>query len=188
MTTVIRITSQTSQLFAEARDGDRGALERLLRVTRPDLERYARRHCEADDVEEAIQDALWILFRKVGGVRSLGAFSGWLFQVVRRACLAHARRRRRHAPLESAPESSLHDHTASDAELRASISSIIVALPAGNREVILLRDVQGLSAQDVATLLELSLEAAKSRLHRARAMVRSSLAEQFPRLSSRRAA
>ena len=172
------LTAQRSQLFAEARDGDRRALERLLRVTRPDLERYARRHCEADDVEEAIQDALWILFRKVGGVRSLGAFSGWLFQVVRRACLAHARRRRRHAPLDTAPEASLRDRTASDAELRASISSIIVALPATYREVLLLRDVQGLSAEDVATLLELSLEAAKSRLHRARAIVRSALAEE----------
>lgn len=182
------ITPQTSQLFAEARDGDRRALERLLRVTRPDLERYARRHCEADDVEEAIQDALWILFRKVGGVRSLGAFSGWLFQVVRRACLAHARRRRRHEPLEATPEASLRDGAACDAELRASISSIIVALPPDYREVLLLRDVQGLSAQDVATLLEVSLEAAKSRLHRARAMVRSSLADQLPRLSPPRAA
>lgn len=171
-----------TQLYAMARRGDEHALERLLTVTRPDLERYARRSCESDDVEEAIQDALWILYRKLGGLRSVAAFSGWLFQVVRRACLALARRRR-HASIDDAPEAMLVDTSATNAELRVILSHIISGLPASYREVLLLKDVQGLTAEEIAELLQISLEAAKSRLHRGRAMVRAALADE-PRVAS----
>ena len=150
-----------AQLYALATRGDERALERLLTVTRPDLERYARRHCEFDDVEEAIQDALWILYRKLGGLRSVAAFSGWLFQVVRRACLGLARKRRKGASIEELPESRLGDPSATNAELRVVLSRIISSLPAAYREVLLLRDVQGLSAEEVAELVQASLEATK---------------------------
>ena len=163
------------QLYALARAGDERALERLLTVARPDLERYARRHCESDDVEEAVQDALWILYRKLGGLRSIAAFSGWLFQVVRRACLGLARRRKRHVSIDDLPDSLLGDDAASDAELRVRLSRIISSLPPAYREVLLLKDVQGLSAEEIAELLEVSPEAAKSRLHRGRAIVRACL-------------
>jgi RNA polymerase sigma factor (sigma-70 family) len=163
------------QLYALARGGDERALETLLRVSRPDLERYARRHCESDDVEEAVQDALWILYRRLGGLWSIAAFSGWLFQVVRRACLGLARRRKRHVSIDEVPESQLCDDAASDAELRVRLSRIISSLPPAYREVLLLKDVQGLSAEEIAELLEVSIEAAKSRLHRGRAIVRAGL-------------
>jgi RNA polymerase sigma factor (sigma-70 family) len=167
---------EQAQLYARARRGDERALERLLMVARPDLERYARRNCESDDVEEAIQDALWILYRKLGGLRSVAAFSGWLFQVVRRACLALARRRR-HASLDEAPEALLVDRSATNAELRLVLSHIIAGLPAAYREALLLKDVQGLSAEEIADLLQISIEATKSRVHRGRAMVRVALAD-----------
>ena len=163
------------QLYALARSGDERALERLLKVARPDLERYARRHCESDDVEEAVQDALWILYRRLGGLRSIAAFSGWLFQVVRRACLGLARRRKRTVSIDDVPEVLLCDGAASDADLRVRLSRIISSLPPAYREVLLLKDVQGLTAEEIAELLEVSLEAAKSRLHRGRAIVRAGL-------------
>jgi RNA polymerase sigma factor (sigma-70 family) len=177
---------QRSELFALARRGDQKALERLLILTRPDLERYARRQCESDDVEEAVQDALWILYRKLGGLRSVAAFSGWLFQVVRRACLSLARRRRLHAPI--APEWALRDRAASDGELRCVLSRIITELPATYREVVLLRDVQGLAADEIAELLEISPEATKSRLHRGRALIRAALSDTRMRLAIAHAA
>lgn len=167
-----------SGLYALARAGDARALERLLTIARPDLERYARRHCESEDVEEAVQDALWILYRRLGGLRSIAAFSAWLFQVVRRACLGLARRRRRTVSLDEAPEAQLRDPRASNSELRLVLARVISALPPSYREVLLLRDVQGLSAEEVAELLQVSLAAAKSRLHRGRAMVRAALADE----------
>lgn len=168
-----------SELIDRARGGDPRALERLITVCRPDLERYARRHCESDDVEEAVQDALWILYRRLGGLRSAAAFAGWLFQIVRRACLGYSRQRRRRPSisLDELPIGSEHDNGAINAELRTQLITIIAALPPAYREVLVLKDVQGLSADELSGVLGITPEGCKSRLHRARAAVRAALSE-----------
>lgn len=166
------------EIVERARTGDQRALESMLTLCRTDITRYARRHCEAEDVEEAVQDALWILYRRLGGLRSAAALAGWLFQIIRRTCLALFRRRRRHLPIENAPDAALRDGGASDAELRLAITGIIAGLPQNYRDVLLLKDVQGLSADEAAASLGISSEAARSRLHRARALVRAALTEQ----------
>src|SRR5437773_9347795 len=85
--------SQTSDLIAAAQGGSEEALLELLCLCRPQLRRYANRQCASDDVEEAVQDALLLLYRRVGALRTIGAFSSWLFQIVRRECLRRARKR-----------------------------------------------------------------------------------------------
>src|SRR5437773_11557804 len=85
--------SQTSDLIAAAQGGSEEALLELLCLCRPQLRRYANRQCASDDVEEAVQDALWLLYRRVWALRTIGAFSAWLFQIVRRECLRRARKR-----------------------------------------------------------------------------------------------
>jgi RNA polymerase sigma factor (sigma-70 family) len=163
-------------LVEQAREGDRHALARLLVVCRPQLQRYARRHCESDDVEEAIQDALWIMSRKLGGLRRTAAFMGWLYQVVRRVCLRYARRRTRFVGLDAVTGLHERDPGARDPELAAVLSVIISRLSPDLRQALILRDVQGLSSEELAHTLGISEEAAKSRLHRARAHVRQALA------------
>ena len=167
-------------LLERARDGDQAALERLMKVHRPDLERYARRHCASDDVEEAVQDALWILYRRLGGLRSVAAFAGWLYQVVRRACLKYAMGRRRDISLDDLSAGYDRDYGATDIELRTILAGIIASLPLPYREVLVLKDVQGHSADEISAALSISPEAAKSRLHRARAMVREAFADVAP--------
>ena len=152
-------------LIDRARAGDRRALEDLLVACKPALERYARRSCEADDVEEAVQDALWILFRRLGGLRSAAAFASWLFQIVRRACLDYARRRRSHFSLDALPPDAIRDDRAADAELQAVLCSAIVALPPRYRDVLLLKDIQGCSALETAGRLGISEEAEIGRAH-----------------------
>src|SRR3989440_12675961 len=76
--------TQTSDVIAAAQEGSEEALLELLRLCRPQLRRYANRQCASDDVEEAVQDALWLLYRRVGALRTIGAFSAWLFQIIRR--------------------------------------------------------------------------------------------------------
>jgi RNA polymerase sigma factor (sigma-70 family) len=169
--------TDNAELVEQARAGDRRSLERLIAVCLPDLKRYARRNCQSDDIEEAVQDALWILYRNVSGLKSVAAFAGWLFQVVRRICLGYSKRKRLFVPIESLPVAAEHDRMAGDPELRAVLSAILSGLPQVYREAIVLRDIQGLSAEQMADVLGISVEAAKSRLHRSRAMVR----EQFNR-------
>ena len=159
-------------LLEKARAGDPSALERLLKIHQPDLVRYARRLCASDDVEEAVQDSLWILYRRVGGLRSIAAFAGWLYQVVRRTCLKYARSRRARRGLDELPEGQDRDLTAANAELVAVMSSIIAGLPLRYREVLVLKDIRGLSITEISAALSISPDAAKGRLHRARAMVR----------------
>ena len=80
-------------LFEAARLGDPQAIARLLETAQPDIRRYARAACRSSaDAEDAAQETLWILFRHVGTIRSLLAFSAWLFSVVRRECLRLARK------------------------------------------------------------------------------------------------
>jgi DNA-directed RNA polymerase specialized sigma24 family protein len=76
-----------TEMFEAARLGDQGAIVALLEKTQPDIRRYARAACRtASDAEDAAQEALWLLFRHVGAIRTLVAFPAWLYTVVNREC------------------------------------------------------------------------------------------------------
>jgi RNA polymerase sigma factor (sigma-70 family) len=165
----------TEALIAAAQEGDEDALLDLLRRSGPQLRRYATRQCASDDVEEAVQDALWLLYRRVGALRAIGAFSAWLFQIIRRECLRRARKRHQLVALDDDTVSSLSGSGVSDDELRIDLMSAISRLPQRYREVLILRDIGGFSSEEAATLLNIPVGAAKSRLHRARQMLRSQL-------------
>lgn len=167
----------THVLLTEARAGDAQALERLLRHCQPDLRRYARRHCHSDDIDEAVQDALWILTRHLTALRVFAALSSWLFQIVKRTCLRMRSRRPGHLELDG-DHPAAHADEAAGAALRIDLARGLAAIPAHYRDVLILIDLQGHSSDEAATLLGLSIEAAKSRLHRARMLMREKLGSQ----------
>ena len=169
----MNVATAHADLLASAVAGERVALERLLAATRPDLTRYARRHCESQDVEDAVQDALWIIHQRLGTLQSLASFAGWTFRIVKRLCfgIGRANSRHKHVPLFEADAID----AASDSVARWEIVSSIAALPPHYREALILSDVVGHSAQVMAAELGVSLEAAKARLHRARMVVRADL-------------
>lgn len=76
------ITEQHYSLLEAARLGDTSALDRLLQVCQPDIRRYAYRHCLASDVDDAVQETLLIMTRRLRSLRVVAAFSGWLLQIV----------------------------------------------------------------------------------------------------------
>src|SRR3954464_11306664 len=121
----ISLSDDGADLVELARAGDQPALERLLAKSLPDLRRYAKRNCQSDDIEEAVQDALWILYRNVSGLRSVAAFAGWLFQVVHRICQGYSRRRNIDLPIDRLPKNVERDQTAGDPEMRAILSGIL---------------------------------------------------------------
>ena len=163
-------------LVARAQAGDHGAMDALLKAAQPDIRRYARATCRAGDVDDAVQDALMILHRRVGTLRLAAALSGWMFAVVRRECLRLARKALgRSVPIELlADDARLAARPA--AELRLDLAAAIGSLPDHYREVIILRDVEELTVDEISERLSLSREAAKARLHRARMLVREYLA------------
>jgi RNA polymerase sigma factor (sigma-70 family) len=169
----VKASPLTPGLVEAAQRGEAGAIEQLLAATKPDLQRFARRLCAGpEDAEDAVQNALWILHRKVGALRAVPAFAGWLFRVVAREC----RRLMRNAGISLDPSDI--DALAAPripSELQRDLAKSIEALPDAYRTVLIMRDIEEMTAPETAEILKLSPEAVKSRLRRARERVRESL-------------
>ena len=164
-----------AQLLPAARAGDTQAMEQLLALARPDIRRYALRHCAATTAtDDVVQEALIIVYRRVGALREVAAFGGWVVRIVQRLCMRPVL-----GWLRGEPLSEVEDHLAwshkPDHELRHDLALAIDSLPPKYREALLMRDFEELTIEEMAARLGTTREAAKSRLHRARALVREYL-------------
>jgi RNA polymerase sigma-70 factor (ECF subfamily) len=178
------------ELVTAARQGDAAALEALLVRYQPHLYRFGLRMCgNEDDAGEVAQESLISMARSLRDFRGDASVSSWLYTIARRFCIKK-RRRSKFAP---AREESLDapgidaaerladrapnpEDQATSRELSTVLTQAIDALDPSHREVLVLRDVEGLSAPEVAKILGASVEAVKSRLHRARVAVRQQVA------------
>ncbi len=163
-------------MLERARSGDKDAILSLLVVAQPDIRRYARRNCPvSDDVDDAVQEALWLIYRKIGTLRSLTSFSGWIFSVVKREC-----RRLSGRMLGRAVEADEADRNGELAwrppvELRIDLSAAIQSLPEHYREIVLLRDIEEMTIDEISAALGRTRESTKAALHRARVLLREYL-------------
>ena len=162
------------RLLHAARLGDATALDDLLQICQPDIRRYAYRHCLMSDVDDAVQETLLIITRRLGSLRVVAAFSGWLFQIVRREC---HRLERRLFGLDPYDEEKMDNWLAShtDEAVRLDLIDALESLPEHYREVILLRDFHEMTISEIAVRIQLTTFATKSRLHRARKLIREYL-------------
>ena len=161
-------------LILAAQTGDPVAIEGLLAACQTDARRYASRHCQASDVDDAVQESLLVVARRVRGLQAAAAFSSWLFTVIRRECLRLQRAMFRHDPLDDdVIERQLAAR--SDDALRIDLANALESLPAHYREVVLLRDFEELTIAEIAERFDEPTGAVKSRLHRARLLVREYL-------------
>ncbi|HSQ61381.1 MAG TPA: sigma-70 family RNA polymerase sigma factor [Acidobacteriota bacterium] len=177
---------EEARLLRAARGGDAIALRRLLAHVSGPAFRYGMTFCrDREDAEEIAQDVLASLVRTLASYRGEGSLSTWAYTVARNACI---RRRSRVAPplesldvlreerrLEPEDTASGPEERAELGELRAAVETAIRALPPALREAVILRDVEGLSARQAATVLRVGERAFKSRLHRARLALRDRL-------------
>ena len=162
-------------LVEAACGGDSAAVEKLLTVCQPDLRRFARRTCStSEDAEDAVQFALWQLYRKVGALRTAATFATWLFRIVERECARLFRMRSRTQTWDEAFDHMLRTEPL-PYELRSDLVAAIAQLPDPYRQVLVLRDIDELTAPETAERLSISIDAVKSRLHRARALIRERL-------------
>ena len=154
--------------------------QRLFRVTRAIL----RDDAEAEDVT---QDAYVRAYQHLRQFEGRASFSTWLTRIAVHEALARVRRRERHEEIDGMQESrrdsleqlssSYHspEESASSSEARALLEHSIDALPDSYREVFVLRDVEEMNTTDTAEALGISEENVKTRLHRARALLRKEL-------------
>jgi len=149
-----------------------------------------------DDAEDVTQEVLLQVLRKLDTFRGEAAFPTWLHRVTVNAALGLRRQRatrdrhRAHAAVDDLPEpgtpggparrwSAPPDQQLLDHETQELIEAAIAQLDEKYRDVYVLADVEGLPNAEIASLLGLGLPAVKSRLHRARLMMREALAPYF---------
>ena len=136
------------------------------------------------DAEDAMQDAFLSAFKAWASFRAESSPTTWLYRIAVNAALQRVRRRPDDELVERDEEAAqIVDWTgdaafaAVSAELRAQLEEAIALLPPDLQVALVLRDVEGLSTAETAAVMELTEAAVKSRLHRARAVLRRHLQE-----------
>jgi RNA polymerase sigma factor (sigma-70 family) len=159
-----------------AQQGEASAIAVLLDGSHAHVQRFARTLCSTpEDAEDAAQEALIVLFRRIGTLRAAAALGSWMFQIVRNECIRRTRLGLSRPIAADPAGASAEDVVLARLEVQRIVDSI-AALPPEQRAVLVLRDVQGLSGAATAQALGLSRAAMKSRLHRGRRSLRTGLA------------
>jgi RNA polymerase sigma-70 factor (ECF subfamily) len=186
--------AEYSELVRLAAGGDRAALEHLLQRAQEVAFRFSFLSCgHTEDAEDVMQEALLKTYRYVGRIRDPEAFRTWLYKTVRNACLLKRRRRAhepgRHESIEQGREiadggtSSFDvtdramrpDEAAINSWLGGRLRAALATLPPLSRVIVFLREMEGLSTREVASVLRISEDTVKTRLHRARTLLRAQL-------------
>ena len=142
-----------------------------------------------EDAEEVLQDTFVTVYKKVDKFEGKSAFSSWLYRITVNAAFMKLRKRRQTPAISledvnpsvkenwvgTSSECSDVNYLSSRHELRAELEDAVAKLPDEYRTIFVLRDVDGLSNQEVGEILNLSVPAVKSRLHRSRLMLRKKL-------------
>ena len=151
-----------------------------------------------EDAEDVLQDTFLRAYRGIKSFKGNSTFSTWIYRITANSALMRLRKRQlptvsiddadeREAPINIADWAPGPVEQMLNQETQAAMTEAIDALPPEFRQVFVLRDIEELSNAEVAEILDLSVAAVKSRLHRARLKVRNRLATYFTEPRTRRA-
>lgn len=198
-----RASSETyddDELIVQLRAGAPDAFRQLVEQHGGRMLAVARRICGDNEANDCLQDAFLQAFRKIETFQGKSSLATWLHRIVVNAALMRRRKRNRHAEVSLDSLMPVFDETgcrveptfslldepdlAERAEVKAAVLDAISQLPDDARQIIILRDVQGLDTEQTAHELDISISAAKVRLHRARSALKCLLEPAFgaPRL------
>jgi RNA polymerase sigma-70 factor (ECF subfamily) len=188
------VSAEYAALVRDAATGDRDAVERLLMRAQEVAYRFSLLVCgHPEDAEDVMQDALLKTYRYVNSITEPEAFRTWLYSTVRNACLMKRRRRvgepshfvsleqgvpsadGRLTPVDPADEVKAADQRLIDDRMNQRLREALNKLPAAYRMIVVMREMEGLSTREVATVAGISEANVKARLHRARLMLRRHL-------------
>jgi RNA polymerase sigma-70 factor (ECF subfamily) len=187
--------SEELMLVQAAKGGDVSAFEELVKRYDRNVFRIAQHITQnREDAEDVVQDAFLKAYQNLGQFQGQSKFYTWLVRIAVNEALMRLRRRRPErmvsldedvkteddsVPREVADWSPNPEQQYSQAELKEILTRTIQGLPPSFRTVFVLRDVEGLSTEEAAEALDLSIPAVKSRLLRARLQLRERLSRYF---------
>ncbi|MET8850528.1 sigma-70 family RNA polymerase sigma factor [Amycolatopsis sp. NPDC004625] len=182
--------SDDAELLAKAAGGDETAFGVLVRQHTPRMYRVALRITgSAAEAEDVVQEAWLAAWRSLGGFRQESAVSTWLYRVVTNGALAALRRRRPTVSLDAPDPQSTVDSALLAAAVPGPEGRVVRAeevdavlravgrLEVSQRVPLVLRELEGLSYEEVAEVLDVNVGALRSRLHRARVALLAELRE-----------
>ena len=172
-----------AQLVAACRRGEARAMEMLYHQYKRRVFGMAHRIVGANDAEEVAQEVFVRVFRGLAAFRGDSALSTWIYRLTVNASLSYLARRgrRQEVPVDDAlAEVPAPAAVERDPGLAARIEQALGALPAGYRAILVLHDVEGLSHEECAAILECRVGTCKSQLHKARARMRELLGPVAP--------
>ncbi len=173
------------QLIRQAQAGDRDAFEALVHLHQRMVYGLAlsltRSHHDAEEIAQTVFLKTW---RGLKGFRGEASLSTWLYRLTRNACTDHLRGNQKRSGDRSiedpdlaclADQAPLPQEVAEQRERQKALLDAIEGLPEEGRAILLLREVEGLSYQEIAQTLGLPLGTVRSRLSRARRALREAL-------------
>ena len=178
------------ELVQQAKAGDRAAFAGLVSAYEGKIYNLALRYLGSrEDAMDASQEVFLRVFRFLPGFQEESGFSTWIYRIGVNVCkdMLHRRLKRAEQPLEVPDEEDEGrpvdvpdlrydpERIMEGVELRQALSDAILALPEKQREIIILRDIRGLSYEEIALALALEAGTVKSRLFRARENLRKKL-------------
>lgn len=181
------------QKFTE--DNDEESFRRLVEMYRADILRFGNRMCgHKQDAEDMAQDTMLSAYLNMGSFRGEGSFRSWLFKIASSACLKQRRKKKDEPAFHVSMDEVSADHEkpmqvaadkgqdtvmsdAQSSEAARRLVEALLSLPPKYRVVLTLRDFDGLSTEETAQELGLSLTNVKVRLHRARTMMKAQVQE-----------
>jgi RNA polymerase sigma-70 factor, ECF subfamily len=185
---VVNQTTPTDQeLLARAKGGDERAMDQLLGRHEVRVYRYGLRMCgNEEDARDVLQETLVAAFRNLSAFRGDSQLSTWLYQIARSFCIKNRRRHEgepaAHESVDAvevrqvAAEDPASDNRTHARQVSKLIQAAIGTLQPDHREALVLRDVEGLTAEEAAEVVGIEVAALKSRLHRARSALKQQLA------------
>ena len=176
-------------LIRQAVRGDAYAFEQLMRRHEGRMYSVAIRMCgNREDAQDCVQDAMLRIYRALDRFKGQSSFSTWVYRITMNTCLDELRRRKVRAStsldtlLESGwsptDESDTPERHAIDSERRRALSSAIQSLPEDMRSAIVLREMQGLSYEEISDVLSVNVGTIKSRISRGREKLRQLISGQ----------
>ena len=182
---------ELAALISQAQRGDIAAFERLMTMYQSKILSFARAFVsDPEHASDVAQDAMLRIYWSLGGFRFQSSLQTWMFRIVRNIVLDHAKSRRskerkREQPLDGTPERDIGETTERNPEAqllaherRSQLWSALAEIPEAYRSVLVLADLQGMSYEEVASIIDTPVGTVKSRLNRGREALRNVLLEQ----------
>mgnify|MGYP002409403105 FL=1 len=181
------------KLIERCRSGDTDAFEELISPYMQKAYEIAYRMCgNHADAEDIAQEAMIKAYKSVAKFDGRSAFSTWLYRIISNTVIdmARSRSRRSAVPLDIIGDRCDLDPNGNPAEcaetnlLQNDIQNALLKLPSEQRAILIMRDIQDRSYQEIAQLLGISLGTVKSRIHRGRTALQHIIRRNFPDLCS----